>query len=147
MPFICQVAARYREKVNVWGNDYPTKDGTGVRDYLHVVDLAQGHVAALKVLEASLGGTVLTVNLGTGRGYSVLEVIRTFERVNGVSVPWAFAPRRPGDVAECYADATLARNLLGWTSRHGLDEMCRDAWRWQQSLELPGNKHTARLDC
>jgi UDP-glucose 4-epimerase len=102
-----------------------------VRDYIHVMDLAEGHVAALDALDRAPPGAVLTVNLGTGRGYSVLELIETFERVNGVPVPRRFVERRPGDVAVCYADATLARDVLGWQARRGIESMCRDAWRWQ----------------
>jgi UDP-glucose 4-epimerase len=132
MPFICQVAAGRREELNVFGNDYPTPDGTGVRDYIHVLDLAEGHVAALEALSRAAPGTVMTVNLGTGRGYSVLELVRTFERINGVRVPFRIAPRRPGDIAACYADASLAQRLLGWRARRGIEEMCRDAWRWQK---------------
>ena len=133
MPFICQVAAGRREQLNVFGNDYPTPDGTGVRDYIHVLDLAEGHVAALDALKRAANGTVMTVNLGTGRGYSVLELVNTFERVNGVRVPYRIVGRRPGDIATCYADASLAKRVLGWESRRGIEEMCRDAWRWQKN--------------
>jgi UDP-glucose 4-epimerase len=134
MPYLCQVAAGRREKLRVFGNDYPTADGTGVRDYIHVMDLAAGHLAALAHLEAAEAGSgmTLTVNLGTGRGYSVLELADTFECVNGVRVPREMAPRRAGDVAVCFADPSLARARLGWEAKRGLDEMCRDAWRWQQ---------------
>jgi UDP-glucose 4-epimerase len=128
-PYIAQVAVGRRKALNVWGSDYPTPDGTGVRDYIHVVDLAEGHVAALKYLQA--GKPSLTVNLGTGRGYSVLEAVKAFERASGRRVPVELAPRRPGDVASCYADASLAARELGWAARFGLDEMCRDVWRWQ----------------
>jgi UDP-glucose 4-epimerase len=131
MPYICQVAISKRAFVSVFGNDYPTPDGTGVRDYIHVMDLAAGHLAALDRLFASPKGELLTVNLGTGRGYSVLEFVAAFERCSGRKVPCRFAPRRPGDVASCYADPTLAKELLGWTTTRGLDEMCEDAWRWQ----------------
>jgi UDP-glucose 4-epimerase len=131
MPYVCQAAAGRREALSIFGNDYPTPDGTGVRDYLHVADLAEGHVAALAALDRAPPGTVLTVNLGTGRGYSVLELVEAFERVNGVKVPRRFALRRPGDIAVCYADASLARTALGWEARRDLDAMCRDAWRWQ----------------
>jgi UDP-glucose 4-epimerase len=134
MPYVCQVAAGWRERLNVFGNDYPTRDGTGLRDFIHVMDLAEGHLAALETLERAPGGTTLTVNLGTGRGYTVLELVSAFERVNGIRVTWAFGPRREGDVAECYADAGLAKRLFGWQARRGLDEMCRDAWRWQSAL-------------
>jgi UDP-glucose 4-epimerase len=129
MPFVAQVAVGQRPVVNVFGSDYPTPDGTGVRDYIHVQDLAAGHVAALQAL---LGrGESFTVNLGTGRGHSVLEVVRAFEVACGRPVPHQLAPRRPGDVAQCYADPALARRLLGWEARHTLAEMCADAWRWQ----------------
>jgi len=135
MPYICQVAAGWREKLSVWGNDYETKDGTGVRDFIHVMDLAEGHVAALEALErAQDEGNSLTVNLGTGQGYSVLELLQAFERVNGIKVPWTFAPRREGDIPVCYADASLAKRALGWQARRGIEDMVRDAWRWQQSL-------------
>ncbi len=131
MPYICQTAVGKRDELRIFGNDYPTKDGTGVRDYIHVMDLAEGHVAALRALERSPGGTVITVNLGTGRGYSVLELIETFERVNGVKVPRRIVERRPGDVAVCYADASLAKKAFGWQAKRGIEEMCRDAWSWQ----------------
>jgi UDP-glucose 4-epimerase len=129
MPFVSQVAVGRRERLSVWGNDYPTPDGTGVRDYIHVADLARGHLAALAHLPAA---GVLTANLGTGRGYSVLEVVRAFERASGLEVPYRFAPRRPGDVAACYADPALAERLLGWRAEKGLEAMCADAWRWQR---------------
>lgn len=131
MPFVSQVAIGRREELGVFGNDYPTPDGTGVRDYIHVVDLAKGHLAALSALERSAG--VLTVNLGTGRGYSVLEVIAAFEKASGQHVPYRIKPRRPGDVAACYADPALAGQLLGWAASLDLDAMCRDAWRWQSA--------------
>lgn len=129
MPYICQVAIGTRAELRVFGSDYPTPDGTGVRDYIHVVDLAKAHVDALDHL--ARGCPSLTVNLGTGRGYSVLEVARTFERVSGRSIPLTFMPRREGDVAECYADTKLARELLGWEAALDLERMCADAWRWQ----------------
>lgn len=129
MPFVAQVAVGRREELSVFGNDYPTVDGTGVRDYIHVVDLARGHLAALDAIQAQPG--VLTVNLGTGRGYSVLEVVSAFEKASGRSVPYRIAPRRPGDVAACYADPGCARQTLGWSAEYGIDAMCRDAWRWQ----------------
>ncbi|HET7400223.1 MAG TPA: UDP-glucose 4-epimerase GalE [Usitatibacter sp.] len=132
MPFVCQAAVGRRERLSIFGNDWPTPDGTGVRDYIHVLDLAEGHVAALAALKRAEPGTVMTVNLGTGRGYSVLELVEAFERVNGVSVPRAFAPRRPGDIATCYADPSLAERLLGWKARRGIEDMCRDAWNWQK---------------
>jgi len=129
MPYITQVALGRRAHLQVFGNDYPTPDGTGVRDYIHVSDLAQGHVAALQsLLEKSES---LTVNLGTGRGHSVLEVVRAFEAASGKPVEYRFAPRRPGDVAQCYADPSLAQKLLGWRATRTLEQMCADAWRWQ----------------
>jgi UDP-glucose 4-epimerase len=128
-PYIAQVAVGRRPALNVWGRDYATPDGTGVRDYIHVVDLAAGHVAALDYLEKRQRS--LTVNLGTGRGYSVLEAVQAFERASGRRIALEFAPRRPGDVAACYADAGLAARELGWKARLGLDEMCRDLWHWQ----------------
>lgn len=129
MPFVAQVAVGVRERLNVFGGDYPTHDGTGIRDYIHVQDLAEGHVAALQALVAT--GKSFTVNLGTGRGYSVLEVVRTFEETSGQRIPYQVVDRRPGDVAECYADPTLALNLLGWQARRTLRDMCADTWRWQ----------------
>jgi UDP-glucose 4-epimerase len=129
MPYVAQVAVGRRDKVHVFGSDYETPDGTGVRDYIHVVDLAQGHVAALRRLLAHPGS--LTVNLGTGRGYSVLELIAAYERASGRRVPYEVAPRRPGDVAACWADPRLASELLGWTATRDLDAMCTDSWRWQ----------------
>jgi UDP-glucose 4-epimerase len=128
MPMICQVAAGERESLNVYGNDYPTKDGTGVRDFIHVVDLAQAHLSALDALKNS---GVITVNLGTGQGYSVLEMLTTFERVTGQKVPYQIQPRRQGDVAASYADPSLAERLLGWKAKLDLSRMCQDAWRWQ----------------
>ncbi|MDQ3289164.1 MAG: UDP-glucose 4-epimerase GalE [Pseudomonadota bacterium] len=130
MPYICQVAVGRREALRVFGNDYPTIDGTGVRDYIHVVDLARAHADALDYLEKSERS--LTVNLGTGRGVSVLQLVRAFEQASGQSIPLEFTARRAGDVAEVYADPSLANELLGWRSELGLDAMCRDAWRWQQ---------------
>ncbi len=129
MPYVAQVATGQRDKLNVFGGDYPTPDGTGVRDYIHVMDLAEGHVAALDAL-ARVGG-LLTVNLGTGCGYSVLDMVRAFEKASGRPVPYVIAPRRPGDIAACYADPSLAQSLLGWRAKRGIDEMCADAWRWQ----------------
>ena len=126
-PFVCQVAVGRRPKLSVFGNDDPTPDGTGVRDYIHVVDLAKGHLAAYR--KASAG--VAIYNLGTGRGYSVLDLVKTFERVNGVKIPYEIAPRRPGDIATCYADPSYANQELGWFAELGIDEMCRDAYRWQ----------------
>ncbi len=129
MPYVAQVAVGRREFLQVFGNDYPTPDGTGVRDYIHVTDLAEGHVAALARLLDRAGS--LTVNLGTGRGYSVLEVVRAYAEASGRDVPYRVVPRRPGDVAACYADPALAREQLGWTAKLDLDRMCVDSWRWQ----------------
>ncbi len=136
MPFVAQVAIGRREFLNVWGNDYPTPDGTGVRDYIHVVDLALGHLKILEALGSSarnVQAECLTVNLGTGTGYSVLDMIRAFEEASGRPVPYRIAPRRPGDIASCYADPKLALDLLGWRAERGLKEMCADAWRWQNT--------------
>jgi UDP-glucose 4-epimerase len=133
MPFVAQVAVGRRPRLSIYGNDYPTTDGTGVRDYIHVVDLAQGHVAALTALMDMGAARANIVNLGTGRGHSVLEVVTTFEAVSGRAVPYDIVERRPGDVAVCYADVTRARTLLGWEARRGLDEMCADAWHWQSA--------------
>jgi UDP-glucose 4-epimerase len=130
MPFVSQVAVGKLAQLSVFGNDYPTPDGTGVRDYIHVVDLALGHLAALRTLATQPG--LLTVNLGTGRGYSVLEMVRAFEQASGRSVPYRIAPRRPGDIAQCYADPGLAARLLGWKAERGIEAMCVDTWRWQQ---------------
>lgn len=130
MPYVAQVAVGRRAELNVFGNDYPTPDGTGVRDFIHVVDLAEGHLSALDALQTKAG--VLTVNLGTGKGYSVLEIVSAFERASGRQVPYRIAPRRIGDIASCYADPSLARSLLNYQARRGIDAMCQDAWRWQQ---------------
>lgn len=139
MPYVTQVAVGKLKELSVFGNDYPTPDGTGVRDYIHVVDLAQGHVAALRVLDEHPG--IMTVNLGTGRGYSVLDLVNTFSRVSGQNIPYRITARRPGDIAQCYADPTLARTMLGWEAHKGLEEMCADAWRWQQSQrEAPADE-------
>ena len=129
MPFVAQVAIGRRERLAVFGDDYATPDGTGVRDYIHVVDLAEGHVAALDWLERE--GGMLTVNLGTGQGYSVLDMVRAFERASGRAVPYRIVARRPGDIAACWADPSLARRLLGWEAKRGIDAMCTDTWRWQ----------------
>lgn len=132
LPYIAQVAVGRRERLTIFGGDYPTVDGTGVRDYIHVMDLAEGHLAALHALATEGGGDgPLTVNLGTGRGISVLEMVRAFEAASGRSIPFQVASRRPGDVASCYADPSRAQALLGWHARRGLAEMCLDAWRWQ----------------
>lgn len=129
LPYISQVAVDKLPQLAVFGNDYPTSDGTGVRDYIHVVDLAEGHLKALEALNARTGPHVW--NLGTGQGYSVLEMIRAFEAASGKSIPYRTAPRRPGDIATCYADPTKAERELGWKARRGLDQMMQDAWRWQ----------------
>lgn len=131
MPYVAQVAVGRRPHLNVFGRDYPTPDGTGVRDYIHVCDLAEGHVSALRYLRDR--DRSIKVNLGTGRGYSVVEVARAFERASGRSIPLVFAERRPGDVAACYADPALAEQELGWRARRSLDDMCADTWRWQSA--------------
>jgi UDP-glucose 4-epimerase len=139
MPFVAQVAIGRREVLNVWGNDYPTPDGTGVRDYIHVVDLALGHLKALQALDAMTDSAgqqptaCLTVNLGTGTGYSVLDMVRAFEKASGRRIPYKIAPRRSGDIASCYADPKLAYDLMGWRAERGLEEMCVDTWRWQSA--------------
>lgn len=130
LPYIAQVAVGKLPELAVFGNDYPTPDGTGIRDYIHVVDLAEGHMRALDALETRTGAHVW--NLGTGRGYSVLEVVHAFEAASGKSVPHRICPRRPGDIATCYADPTKALSELGWNAKRGLPEMMRDAWRWQK---------------
>ena len=129
LPYVAQVAAGQREVLSVYGDDYPTVDGTGVRDYIHVCDLAEGHVAALRYLRQHPG--LLTVNLGTGEPVSVLQMVRGFEAASGRPVPYRIVARRPGDVAACWADPALAERLLGWRARRGVEAMCRDAWRWQ----------------
>ena len=131
MPFITQVAVGQREFLSIFGKDYPTPDGTGVRDYIHVVDLAQGHLAALNYLQNQQAS--ITDNLGTGRGVSVKELADTFARVTGVPVPYRFVDRRPGDVATCYADTRLAQETLGWQAQLGVERMCQDSWRWQSN--------------
>jgi UDP-glucose 4-epimerase len=131
MPYVAQVAVGRREFLQVYGDNYATPDGTGVRDYIHVSDLAEGHVAALARLFDHPGS--LTVNLGTGRGYSVLDVVRAYATASGREVPYRVVPRRPGDVAACYADPGLAASLLGWRALHDLDRMCADSWRWQST--------------
>lgn len=130
MPFISQVAVGKLERLNVFGKDYPTPDGTGVRDYIHIVDLAKGHVAALVYAKRHTGAEVF--NLGRGKGVSVLEMIETFERVNDIKVPYVITGRREGDIAECWADTTKAMEVLGWTAKLGLEDMCRDSWNWQR---------------
>lgn len=128
-PYVAQVAAGRRERLSVFGGDYPTADGTGVRDYIHVVDLARGHLAALTKLFDS--GDSFTVNLGTGNGYSVLEVVRAFEKASGRTIAYDIVARRPGDIATCFANPALARHLLGWQAEKDIDAMCTDHWRWQ----------------
>lgn len=131
MPYITQVAVGKRERLGVFGNDYPTPDGTGVRDYIHVVDLAKAHVAALQALNRNVGLTVY--NIGTGHGYSVLEVVNAFMRVNKVEIPYSIMPRRAGDIATCYCDPSKAEKELGWKAQFDIDDMCRDAWNWQKN--------------
>ena len=131
MPYVSQVAVGKLPKLNVFGDDYDTPDGTGVRDYIHVVDLALGHI---KALERALEKTGLDIfNLGTGVGYSVLDIVKTFEKVNEIKIPYVIAPRRPGDIATCYSDPTKALNELGWKAERNLEDMCRDTWRWQST--------------
>ena len=131
MPYVTQVAVGRREKLSVFGNDYDTPDGTGVRDYIHVVDLAKGHVAAVKYVAKNAGCEVF--NLGTGTGYSVLDMVHTFREVNGVDVPYVITDRRPGDIGTCYADPAKSAALLGWKAEKTLADMCRDAWNWQKN--------------
>ena len=134
MPYIAQVATKKLPLLNVFGNDYPTKDGTGVRDYIHVVDLAKGHVKAIEYSFKNKGAEVF--NLGTGKGYSVLDIVKAFEEANSVAVPYAVVERRPGDIAECYADATKAHEILGWQAEKDLVQMCKDSWNWQQNCNF-----------
>ena len=129
MPYVSQVAVGKLKQLSVFGNDYDTPDGTGVRDYIHVVDLARGHVAALQAIEKNCG--VAVYNLGTGHGVSVLELVHAFEKASGVKIPYVIAPRRPGDIACCYADPAKAERELGWHAEFGIEEMCRDSWNWQ----------------
>ena len=131
MPYVTQVAVGKRPELGVFGNDYDTPDGTGVRDYIHVVDLAAGHVKALDAIGRKCG--LGLYNLGTGHGYSVLDVVNAFEKVNGVKVPYSIKPRRPGDIASCYSDPSKAERELGWKARFGIEEMCRDSWNWQKN--------------
>lgn len=131
MPYITQVASGRLEKLHIFGNDYDTPDGTGVRDYIHVVDLARGHVCAIKYAAENKGADV--INLGTGKGYSVLEMVKTFSEVSGVNIPYEINARRAGDIAECYADPTKAKEKLGWVAEKNLRDMCRDSWRWQKN--------------
>jgi len=139
MPFISQVAVGKRAQLSVFGSDYPTVDGTGVRDYIHVMDLARGHLQALKYLQQHAG--IEAVNLGTGQGYSVLQMVEAFARENNISIPYQLVARRPGDVAVCYAEPAKAANLLGWQAEHSLADMVRDAWRWQQ--QNPDGYHSS----
>lgn len=131
MPYITQVAAGRLEKLGVFGDDYPTHDGTGVRDYIHVVDLAKGHVKAIEYSADHKGTEIF--NLGTGTGYSVLDIVKAFSKVNNIEIPYVIKPRRAGDVAECFADATKAKDVLGWVAENNLEDMCRDSWNWQSN--------------
>ena len=131
MPYISQVAVGKLAQLSVYGNDYPTKDGSGVRDYIHVVDLAKGHACAIDYVVKHKGTEAF--NLGTGVGYSVLDMVNAFVEANGVKVPYRIADRRPGDIAECYADSSKAKELLGWTAQYGIVDMCRDSWNWQNN--------------
>lgn len=131
MPFVSQVAVGKRAQLSVFGDDYATPDGTGVRDYIHVVDLALGHLKALKALQKQPG--VLTVNLGTGQGYSVLQMVKAFEQASGQPVPYQVVARRAGDIAQCYADPTYAKEILDWQAQYGIEKMCEDGWRWQSN--------------
>ena len=131
MPYITQTAVGKRAELGVFGDDYDTHDGTGVRDYIHVVDLARAHVAALKAIVEKKGAAVY--NIGTGQGYSVLDVVKAFEKVNGVPVPYSIKPRRPGDIATCYCNPAKAEAELGWKAQFGIEEMCRDSWNWQKN--------------
>ncbi|MBO5615829.1 MAG: UDP-glucose 4-epimerase GalE [Prevotella sp.] len=131
MPYITQTAIGMRKELGVFGNDYDTPDGTGVRDYIHVVDLATGHVAALQAIEKNCGLAVY--NLGTGHGYSVLDVVKAFEKANGLKVPYSIKPRRPGDIATCYCNPAKAKAELGWEAKYGIEDMCRDSWNFQKN--------------
>ena len=131
MPYITQVASGKLEKLSVFGDDYDTHDGTGVRDYIHVMDLAWGHIKAIEYIKDKTG--VFVHNLGTGTGYSVLDIVTAFEKANGLKIPYVIAPRRPGDIATCYADPTKAKNELGWEAKRGIEDMCRDSWNWQKN--------------
>ncbi len=136
VPFVTQTAAGLRASLTIYGNDYPTPDGTCIRDYIHVVDLAQAHIKALELAIAKPAGFYDAINIGTGRGYSVLEIIKTFEKVNKLSVPYEFGPRRLGDIVSIYANADKAERLLNWKARHTLENALKDAWRWQQNISL-----------
>ncbi len=131
MPFIAQTAVGKRDVLSVFGDDYDTKDGSGVRDYIHVVDLADGHVKALNKIDGF--DEVMSINLGTGNGYSVIEMVKAFERASGKKVPYKTAPRRSGDIATCFADPSYAKDILGWVATKGVDQMCEDSWRWQSN--------------
>jgi UDP-glucose 4-epimerase len=135
MPYISQVAVGRRDKINVFGNDYPTSDGTGVRDYIHVMDLAEGHMAALKKIKMTASWKSkqkpIIINLGTGRGYTVMEIIQAFSQASGKKIPYRITKRRPGDITACYADTALAKKILRWKAKRSLLDMCADAWRWQ----------------
>ena len=131
MPYITQVAVGKLKELGVFGNDYDTPDGTGVRDYIHVVDLAVGHVKALKKIEEKAG--LCIYNLGTGKGYSVLDIVKNFEAATGVRIPYQIKPRRPGDIATCYADPSKAERELGWKAQYDIKDMCEDSWRWQSN--------------
>jgi UDP-glucose 4-epimerase len=131
MPFIAQTAVGKREYLGIFGDDYETHDGTGVRDYIHVMDLADGHVKALDKIENFT--EVMTINLGTGKGYSVLDMVKAFEKASGKTVPYKIAPRRAGDIAKCFADPSYAKEILGWEAKKSIEEMCEDSWRWQNS--------------
>ena len=135
MPYITQVASGKLEKLSVFGDDYDTHDGTGVRDYIHVMDLAWGHIKAIEYIKDKTG--VFVHNLGTGTGYSVLDIVKAFEKANGLKIPYVIAPRRPGDIATCYADPTKAKNELGWEAKRGIEDMCRDSWNWQKKWACP----------
>ena len=131
VPYIAQVAVGKLEKLHVFGDDYPTPDGTGVRDYIHVVDLARGHVAALRKLDTGCG--LFVCNLGTGNGYSVLDVLHAYEKACGKTLPYVIDPRRSGDIATCYADPAKARDELGWEAKYGIEDMCASSWKWQST--------------
>ena len=137
MPYITQTAVGLRKELGVFGNDYDTHDGTGVRDYIHVCDLAYGHVCALQAIERKCG--IAIYNLGTGHGYSVLDVLHAFEKANGLKIPYSIKPRRAGDIATCYCDPSKAFRELGWKAKYGIEEMCRDSWNWQKQnpAEIP----------
>ena len=137
MPYISQVAVGKLKELSVFGSDYVTKDGTGVRDYIHVVDLANAHVKAIEYLgNETSGSSVLKVNIGTGTGYSVLDMIKAFEKASGKKVSYKFAPRRAGDIATCYSNPQKAKEILGWEAKHNLEDMCKSSWNWQSKNEI-----------